>query len=147
MLNNASTGGHNYYEFQWNNQTFLLTLGDCDNNDARRFLSSLRDSNIESLYRSIMLTIWDANAYDVQSSRQDTYLIGQSSTQEFINTVARQTTFFGICPLDHLCLAFVSFHPYSPDSTTRWNIQLDFGRASEFHVNYDPNTTHQSPNL
>ena len=145
MLNNASTGGHNYYEFQWKAQKFLLTLGDCDTYDARRFLSSLRASNIESLYTAIMTTIWDANVFEVQDSQQDTYLIGQTSTQEFINTVAQETTFFGICPFDHLCLAYVSFHPFSPDRTTRWNIQLDFGRASEFHVNYDPNNSRQNP--
>ena len=88
-----------------------------------------------------MIAIWDTNRHDVQNSQQDTYLLGQSSTQDFI----QHTTFFGICPFNHLCLASVSFHPHSPDTTTRWTVELDFGQASDFHVNYDPNTTDPAP--
>ena len=133
------TGGHDYFYYNRDGHKFLLVFGDCESNDARRFLNSLASSNAESLFNAIYTTIWLSNRYRVQTTNEDSYLLGYESIQDFINVVATETTFFGLCPFNLLCLAAISFNTYSPDTTTRWRIELDFGLASEFHLNYDPN--------
>ena len=133
------TGGHDYYQYTRNNEKFLLVFGDCEYNESRRFLNSLNQHIIDSLFNAIMITIWDTNKYNVRNHQEDTYLLGESSTQDFIVSVASETTFFGLCPFNLICLADVAFGPYSPDPSFRWKIQLDFGSANEFHLNQDPN--------
>ena len=136
-----SLGGHDYKYFTHGNENFLLTFGDCEYLEARRFLNNLHDHAIEQLIKSIMKNIWDTNRYDVKSSRQTTYLLGQDSTQDFINAVSADSTFFGICQFNLICLAYVSFHPHPRlgDKNIRWNIELEFGSAADIHVNHDPN--------
>ena len=135
------TGDHDYTYFTHNNEKFLLTFGDCEYIEARRFINSLSEHSINKLIESIMKNVWQANRYDVKSSNQTTYLIGQESTQDFINTIATDCTFFGICQFNLICLAYVSFHPNPRlgDKNIRWNIELDFGSALEHHINHDPN--------
>ena len=134
-------GDHDYKYFTRNSENFLLTFGDCEYLEARRFLNQLSDHAIDKLVDSIMINIWQPNKYNVQTSDQTTYLIGKDSTQDFINAVATECTFFGICQFNLICLAFVSFHPNPKlgDKNIRWNIELEFGSAAEHHVNYDPN--------
>ena len=78
-------GGHDYHFCQHQNQTFKLTIGDCEYIESRRFINTLTESNIDQLFRSILTNIWDNNKYGVQSKTYDTYLIGFDSTQEFID--------------------------------------------------------------
>ena len=131
-------GDHNYHHYTRDNQRFRLTFGDCEHVGSRRFIESLNQHIIDSLFDSIYNTIWLANRYDVRNHAFETYLLGQNSTQDFINIVATQTTFFGLLP-DYVCLATVGFYPFSCEDT-RWGIELDFGSANEFHINYDPNS-------
>ena len=140
------TGGHDYHYFTHNNLEFLLTFGDCEYAEARRFLDNLSSHAIEKLFQSIIENIWTCNQYDVNTATITSYLIGQQSTQAFINTVAQGCTFFGICDFNLICLAYVTFrpNPYLQVKKIRWEIQLDFGSANEFHINYDPNNKNTS---
>ena len=139
-------GDHDYYIYNRENARFMLTLGDSHSISARRFVNSINQSNVDSLFEAIYSTIWIPNRYNVRTQAYDTYLFGQDSTQDFINTVATNTTFFGTVPLNLICLANVAFYPYSC-AEFRWNIELDFGSSSEFHVNVDPNDVSQNPPL
>ena len=138
-----NTGGHDYHYFSYNNLEFLLTFGDCEYSEARRFIDSLSSHAIESLFNAIISTIWTNNCYSVNTATITSYLIGQQSTQDFINIVAKDCTFFGICNFNTICLAYVTFrpNPYLQVKKVRWEIELDFGSANEFHINYDPNKT------
>ena len=138
-------GGHSYHTFQRNGQTFKITFGDCEYRQSNRFINTLTDSNIENLFESIYNNIWLQNVYAVQDKRYDSYLIGQTSTQDFINATSQNTTFWGLVPFDLIVLANVSFYPYSCGNC-RWNIEIDFGSATEFkYQNYDPNATQPNP--
>ena len=134
------TGGHIYRYFTYENQKFMVTFGDCEDIEARRFIDTISERSSAQLFEAIIETIWKPNKYGVQSHQEGNYLIGQNSTQDFIDTVATKTTFFGLVPFNLVCLANVSFHPFSPNKETRWNVELDFGRASDFHINNDPNS-------
>ena len=140
----SNVGDHNYYYYTRDNNRFLLTLGDCENRSSRRFINSLSQINIDSLFEAIYNTIWLENRYGVRSKTYDTYLLGQNSTQDFITAVATNTTFFGLVPFDLICVADVAFYPYSCGDT-RWNCEIDFGSASEFHINTDPNNVAANP--
>ena len=131
-------GGHNYYTFQRDNDTFKLSFGDCEYSGSRRFIDSLSNQNIEHLFDAIYSTIWKANTYAVQSKSYATYLLGQSSTQDFITITAAETSFWGLVPYQSVCLTTVSFHPFSCGDC-RWNVEVEFGSATEFqYTNYDP---------
>ena len=134
----SNVGDHNYYYFIRDNNRFLLTLGDCENRDARRFINNLNQINIDSLFEAIYTTVWLENRYGVRNNSHDTYLLGQNSTQDFITSVATNTTFFGLVPFNLICVADIAFYPFSCGDT-RWNVEIDFGSASEFHINFDPN--------
>lgn len=132
-------GGHAYYTFHRDDHKFLVTFGDCEYRQSNNFINSLSDENVEQLFNSIYENIWQQNAYSVQDKTHDSYLIGKTSTQDFINTVASDTTFWGLVPFQLVVLANVSFYPYSC-GIYRWNIELDFGSATEFnYTNHDPN--------
>ena len=138
------TGGHDYHMLQHKNEKFKLTLGDCEYNESRRFINSLTDSNINQLFNSILVNIWDCNRYGVQSKTYDTYLLGQESTQEFINITSPNCTFWGLVPFQLVCVATVSFHPYNCGDC-RWNVQVDFGSANEFRfLNHDPHSVNNN---
>ena len=134
-------GDHDYHYFTYNNENFLLTFGDCEYIEARRFLDNLSEHAIDQLKTSIMKNIWEADRFGAKSSQITSYLIGQDSTQEFINAIATDCTFFGICRFNLICLAYISLHPYPRlgDKNIRWNIELEFGSAAEIHINHDPN--------
>ena len=133
-------GVHDYHIFTRNNEKFMISLGDCEYRESRKFINSLTESNIQQIFNSIMANIWDTNTYGVQNKAYDTYLTGQSSTQEFIMSTSSDNSFWGLVPFELVCLANVSFYPYSC-GLYRWNIELDFGSAAEFNfTNHDPNT-------
>ena len=133
-------GGHDYHTCQHNNQTFKLTLGDCEYIESRRFLDSLSDSNKQQLLDSIITNIWDNNKYGVQTKLYDSYLLGYDSIQEFINITSSNSTFWGLVPFQLVCVTTISFHPYNCGDC-RWNVQVDFGSVLEFkYSNYDPNS-------
>ena len=134
----SNVGDHNYYYYTRDENRFLLTFGDCENRNCRRFINNLNQSNIDSLFDAIYTTVWLENRYGVRDKTYDTYLLGQSSTQSFITAVATNTTFFGLVPFDLICVADIAFYPYSCGDT-RWNVEIDFGSISEFHYNFDPN--------
>ena len=137
-------GGHDYHKFNYNNEVFKVSFGDCEYIGSRRFIDSLTESNIKMLFDSIITNIWDCNRYGVQSKNYDTYLLGQSSCQDFINICAPNNTFWGLVPYHNVCLTTVGFFPYSCNDC-RWNIQLEFGSATDFkYQNHDPNATIQS---
>ena len=143
---NGGLGGHDYHMFNKNGTKFKLTFGDCEYIGARRFLNTLSESVIEKLFESIYQNIWLENVFAVQSKTYDSYLIGQDSTQSFINLTAPTTTFWGLVPFESVVLANVSFYPYSCGDC-RWNIELDFGSATDFKFNnFDPNATDNNPN-
>ena len=143
-MSSGGLGGHDYHTFVHNNEKFLLTFGDCESRESRRFLNSLTEPNINQLFDSIIVNIWEANKYGVQNKIHDTYLLGQDSTQEFIHSTATNTTFWGLVPFNSVCLANVSFYPYSC-GIYRWNIELDFGSAAEYNfTNHDPNSKPQN---
>ena len=132
-------GGHDYHMFNKNGIKFKLTFGDCEYLESRRFINSLSENSIQQLFDAIYTTIWLDNAYAVQNKTYDSYLIGYSSTQEFINTTSTKTTFWGLFPFHLVVLANVAFYPFSCGDC-RWNIELDFGSATDFKfVNYNPN--------
>ena len=134
-------GGHDYHMFTIDTVKFKLSFGDCEYAEARRFINSLSENSIEQLFDSIYKNVWLENVYGVQNKTYDTYLIGQSSTQEFINITATNSTFWGLVPFQLVVLANVAFYPYSCGDC-RWNVELDFGSATDFNfTNYDPNSS------
>lgn len=134
-------GGHDYHHFNHKNVKYMLTFGDCEYVESRRFINSLSELSINQLFDSIITNIWEINKYGVQNKSLDTHLLGKESTQEFIDLTARSTTFWGLVPFSLVCLANVSFYPYSCN-ICRWNVQLDFGSAADFNfTNHDPATT------
>ena len=58
-------------------------------------------------------------------------------TQQFMELLAPETTFFALMPLDRVCLSFVTFMPFH-DIRSRWEIELDFGHTNDFHTNTNP---------
>ena len=141
-----NSGLHTYYNFNKDGLKFKITLADCDYPESRRFINSLSDSNAEQLFETIYNNVWLPNRYGVQSKTYDTYLIGYSSTQDFINHTSNESTFWGIVPFHLVCLSCISFHPFNAGDC-RWNIMFEFGSASEFKFsNHDPNTTNINMN-
>ena len=140
-----NVGGHSYYTFLRNGHKFKVTFGDCEYYQSNKFINSISDSSAEQLFDSVYKNIWLQNVYAVQDKSYDSYLIGQSSTQDFINATATDTTFWGLVPFNLVVLANVSFYPYSCGDC-RWNIEFDFGSATEFkYQNFDPNAKNLQP--
>ena len=138
-------GGHNYFYFNYHNVPLLLTVGDCEYIGARRFIDSTADHNFHSLCTAIGDTIWAPNRYNVQTNRHMDFLLGQNETQEFINTVSERTNFFGLMP-EYVCVANIGLYPFH-DLHARWEIDIGFGSALEFHQNYNPNAQNNQINL
>ena len=134
MLN---VGSHNYFYFNQDDTPLLLTVGDCEYRGARRFIDSVPQHCFDQLCTAILRTIWIPNRYNVQNERQMTFLFGQADTQEFINIVSEETTFFGLVPMESVCVASLGFYPFH-DLNARWELELAFGPAADFHQNTNP---------
>ena len=132
-----AVGHHDYYYFTHEGQNLLLTIGDCENANARRFINSVPEHMFEQLCRAIGETIWGPNQYNVQNEQYMSFLFGFNETQTFIDRVSTATTFFALMPFDLVCLAHVAFMPFH-DLNARWEIELDFGYTREFHTNDNP---------
>ena len=130
-------GHHDYYYFNHLGTTLTLTIGDCEDLTARRFLNSVPEHMFFQLATAIGNHIWGQNLFNVQNERYMTFLSGQESTQTFIEHVAAGTTFFSLLPLDRVCLSYVTFMPFH-DIRSRWEIELDFGHTRDFHINTNP---------
>ena len=130
-------GGHDLYVFNRDGQDFKLTFGDCEYIESRRFLNNLTSSNTKQLFDSIMTSIWTCNRYSVKSKTYDTYIIGDTNLQDFIDNCP--SPFWSLVP-QTVCLSAVSFHPYNCNDC-RWNILLEFVSATEFKYNQSPSTS------
>ena len=136
-----NVGGHDLYMFHRDGLDFKLSFGDCEYLESRRFLNSLTNSNVLNLFESIKSNIWDCNRYGVQQKTYDTYIIGEQSTQDFINSCP--ANFWSLVPFQLVVLTAISFHPYNCNDC-RWNILLEFGSASEFkYTNTAPQLNQQ----
>ena len=138
MLN---VGSHNYYYYTHNGVSLLLTLSDCEHSGARRFINSTSDEIFQNLCRSIFNTIWAPNRYNIQNLIAMDFLFGRNETQQFIEYVAAESDFFGLLPMEFLCVASVGLYPFH-DLNARIEIELAFGPARDYHQNTNP-TVHQ----
>ena len=136
MLN---VGSHNYYYHTQDGVTLLLTLSDCEYVESRRFINSTSDTIFQMLTRSIFQTIWAPNRYDIQNLVGMDFLFGREQTQQFIEHVSTDSDFFGLLPMDLLCVASVGLYPYH-DLNARIEIELAFGPARDYHINNNPNS-------
>lgn len=132
-----AVGHHDYYYFNHFGTVLCLTIGDCENRAARQFLNSVPEHMFQQLATAIGNRIWGPNMYNVQNEAYMNYLSGQQMTQQFMELLAPETTFFALMPLDRVCLSFVTFMPFH-DIRSRWEIELDFGHTNDFHTNTNP---------
>ena len=132
-----AVGHHDYYYFNHLGTVLCMTIGDCESPAARRFINSVPEHMFNQLATAIGNRIWGPNAYNVQNEVYMNYMSGQAATQQFMELVAAETTFFSLLPFDLVCLSYVTFMPFH-DIRSRWEIELDFGHTRDFHINTNP---------
>ena len=138
IANSQNVQTNNYYHYYTrNNISLLLTISDCEYLESRRFINTISDHTFQNLCAAVFETIWVPNRYNIQNIVAMDFLFGQNETQEFINVVSTETTFFALLPFDLVCLASVGIYPFH-DLNARIEIELGFGSVREFHQNENP---------